>query len=84
MGSQLAGTRDRNPSHSLDYESGKTGDTSKKVLRMIGRTKSKYAVMAMVFIVNNLISSQCIKSTPNNNDKLQKRLKLIVNNKSIL
>lgn len=51
---------------------------------MIGRTKSKYAVIEMLFMVNNLIASQCIKSTTRNNAKLQERVKLIVKNKSKL
>lgn len=51
------------------------GDISKKELGMIGRSKPKYSVMEMVFMKNNLIPSQCIKSEPRNYTKLQKRVK---------
>lgn len=57
------------------------GDISKKELGMIGRPKPKHSVMEMVFMKNNLIPSQCIKSEPRNYTKLQKRVKLIVKNK---
>lgn len=62
-------------------KSGRIGDISKKEFRMIGRSKPKYSVIEMVFMVNNLILSQCRKSEPRNYTKLQKRVKLIVKNK---
>lgn len=36
----------------------------------------------MIFMKNNLILSQCIKSEPRNYTKLQKRIKLTVKNKN--
>lgn len=58
----------------MNCESVKTVNISKKELRVIASPKLKYSIIEIVFMVNNLIFSQCIKGSLRNNVKLQKKI----------
>lgn len=70
-GPHLAGAMDKDPVCSQRLREQENKRHVHKEIRMIGRTKPKYSVTEMIFMLSNLIFSQCTKM-PRNNAKSQR------------